>query len=136
MIFWGSTSGSAGAVVPSTLSLGARGSFGGSTAGAGAADLSILAGGGGASSAARMREIGGRTPVFFFNSPSFSGFFAVFFSSIRETLSTSRCGDDGGAFATGGWAASVFFGGAGRCARAGLCSVVFLAGLTFEAAGL
>jgi hypothetical protein len=40
---------------------------------------------------ARMREIGGSTAVFFFTSPSIDFGFG-FFSSINETLSTSRRG--------------------------------------------
>src|ERR1043165_5392231 len=85
---------------------------------------------------ARIREIGGRTVVFFFGSPS-SAFLAVGLLSINETLSTFRRGVAGVAGAAGGVEAGfagfagAFAGGAAAWEReAGLASVSFLFGAT------
>src|SRR3954469_3148259 len=92
---------------------------------AGACSTSVVGGGGGgaaagfgtvgASSDARIREIGGRTVLFFLVSPSV-GFFGAGLS-INETLSTSRRAGFGAA--------------AGAGLAAGLCSGSFFLGATF-----
>src|SRR6266446_9256103 len=91
MIFWVSASasgaGSAAAVVPSAITPGA--SFGGG--GAASVFFAGVAGFGrapGASSDARMREMGGKTSRFVFTSPS-SVFLRGFCLSMRDTLSAS-----------------------------------------------
>jgi len=77
---------------------------------------------------ARMREIGGSTAIFFFTSPS-TDFCFGFFSSINETLSTSRRGGDEG-FGT------PFGGGALLVASLFCGSFFFEASLVLTAAGL
>jgi hypothetical protein len=89
---------------------------------------------------ARIREIGGKTVVFFLTSPS-SDFLAGGLLSIKETLSTVRraTGAFGvtGVVAAGFAADAVFAAGAGftagACARgAALCSASFFFGATFD----
>jgi hypothetical protein len=77
---------------------------------------------------ARMREIGGSTAVFFFTSPS-TDFCFGFFSSINETLSTSRRGAGEG-FGT------AFGGGAVLVAGVSCGSFFFEASLVLAAASL
>src|SRR5882762_8517515 len=72
----------AAGAAPSAVAFSAAG---GSTTGSGFGGAAV------ASNDARIREIGGRTVLFFFNSPS-PDFLRGFFSSINETLSTSRRG--------------------------------------------
>ena len=91
-----------------------------------------------ASNEARIREIGGRIPVFFLGSPSWD-FLCGFFSSISETVSARVAG----AGFTGGLGAGrsgVCFFSAGACGAraAGLWagSAFFAGALAFEAAGL
>jgi hypothetical protein len=94
---------------------------------------------------ARIREIGGRTVVFLFISPS-PDFCFGFFSSISETVSTSRRAGDGdfgatlgaGAAATGGAVAclgsgSFFFGATFDLTAAGLAAAAFRAAGFFVA---
>ena len=110
---------------------GAAGSTGGaSTSGSGGGGGGF--GAGGASIEARIREIGGRTVVFFLTSPS-SAFLALGRLSINETLSTFRRGEAGTAGAGAGFAAltGAFAGGAACERGAGLASGSFFFGATF-----
>src|SRR6202048_724141 len=123
MIFCESTAGSAAGPAPSTDA--SEGAVGGAT--------NV-----GASIDARMREMGGSTVLFFFTSPS-SDFFFGFFSSMSETLSTSRRGvgeDFGATFAAGGSGTCAFVAAAGCGFAAGLCAgSVFFTTFAFAAAG-
>src|SRR5712692_1122284 len=139
----------AGAVVPSAITPGD--SFGGGGAASVFAGAAGFGRAPGASSDARMREMGGKTSRFVFTSPS-SVFLRGFFLSMRDTLSASWrgagavCGatfaDDGSAArsltgapapACGGAASvfSFFFGTLDAGSAAGLWAAVVL-----RAAGL
>ena len=61
---------------------------------------------------ARIREIGGRTVLFFFNSPS-PDFLRGCFSSIKETVSTPRRAEGFASSCAGSGRAGVFLAGAG-----------------------
>jgi hypothetical protein len=125
-----------------TASEGAAASAGGGSIGdgSGAVGCGLGATAGGSNSDARIREIGGRTVVFFLISPS-AAFLCVGCLSISETLGTFRFGPGAAGLAAAG-AAEVFgagFVGAAACERgAGLASGSFFFGTTFDfdAAGL
>src|SRR2546430_1908491 len=118
----------AGAVVPSAITSGdSFGDGGAASVFAGVAGFGRAAG---ASSDARMREMGGKTSRFVFTSPS-SAFLRGFFLSMRDTLSASWrtagavCGatvvDDGSASVF-----SLFFGTLDAGAVAGLWAAAVL----------
>src|SRR5439155_1278511 len=135
MIFCGSSSGSggaaAGAIVPSTIALGAAPCASALASRAGV--RSALGGMDGASRDARIREIGGSTTPF--TAPS-SRFLRGFFSSISETLSiTGRGAGVEGAVALG--LAGLFAGAAwARAGFAGNATLSLFAALAFDAADL
>ena len=135
IIFLVSSASSAGASAKSAS--GFSGSAFGGSGGGGAIGASIDA---------RIREIGGKTAVFFLTSPS-SDFFAGGCLSINETLATFRRAGGAGLADSGAGeadfaAGAVFAGGAaftaaGTCARgAALCSASFFFGATFPLAAV